>query len=985
VTIGNTYRYDVIAKDVDNDPLTYAIDNTSKLAGITIDKYGRITWNPTSTNVGVKPVTVTVTDAVGATVTQTYNLEVLADTTAPVIELLRSTNIADIGETISFQVNATDNVGIKSKQLLVNNQAIALDSNGVGIYQVTSLGVVTATAIATDVNGNSSNANTTVNVIDPTDVEAPTVKLDLSSITNGIITGRTDIKGTVTDTNLDYYTLEVARLGTDDFKEVFRGTGTVTNSVLGKFDPSLLENDSYRVRLSAFDKGGHISSIEDEINVAGELKLGNFRLSFTDLTIPVTGIPISLTRTYDSLTVGTTDDFGYGWRMEFRDTDLRTNLKQDPFYKELGVRSEGFKFGTRIYITLPGGKREGFTFQPKQVQGAVGGLTGGRLYYPSFVSDKGVTSTLTVPGAEYKDNTATNQFATGSSGNPNGVLLYKDGKLFNLAGRPYVPQDEGFGNRYLLTTKDGTQYEINATTGDLESVTDTNGNKLTYSDNAIVSSTGVQVTFERDNQGRITSVTDPLGAKVKYAYDAKGDLVSVTDRDENQTKFEYDATRAHYLDKIVDPLDREAVKTEYDELGRLKKTANSSGNGVEFAYDPNNSIEVVKDAAGNSTTYEYDTRGNVVRAVDAVGGTTRMEYDDENRVTKTTDANNLVTKYTYDSRGNLTSRSETYCGCAGVVPGSTTYTYNSLGQQTSITLPTGATVFQDYDSRGNLLTLRDGKGSQILAYTYDDNGNVLSETSDGTTTTYKYDSRGNVIETKDADGTITKTEYDANNRLSKMIEADGSISLFTYDKEGRQTKADYGNGLFVNYSYTATSPDWTVIEGPTIGRIERKFTSDGKLGGWVTPEGEITFTYDAAGRLWKETQPNGQTTEYTYDAAGRVTQTKDLSTGKTVSKVYNTGGQMLSETDEFGRKTTYTYDKNGKVATTTNALGQTYSFVYAGSSTTIIDPLGRRTTSTNNDYYLPSSTTYNNGLKTSVEYLYTNNLQEAKDYPDFSR
>ena len=90
---------------------------------------------------------------------------------------------------------------------------------------------------------------------------------------------------------------------------------------------------------------------------------------------------------------------------------------------------------------------------------------------------------------------------------------------------------------------------------------------------------------------------------------------------------------------------------------------------------------------------------------------------------------------------------------------------------------------------------------------------------------------------------------------------------------------------------------------------------------------------------------------------------------------------MLSETDALGRKTSYTYDKNGKVASTTNALGQTYSYVYAGSSTTIIDPLGRKTTSTNNDYYLPSSTTYNNGAKTSVEYLYNNNLQEAKKYP----
>lgn len=226
-----------------------------------------------------------------------------------------------------------------------------------------------------------------------------------------------------------------------------------------------------------------------------------------------------------------------------------------------------------------------------------------------------------------------------------------------------------------------------------------------------------------------------------------------------------------------------------------------------------------------------------------------MEYDYEIR----------VTKYTYDSRGNLTSRSETYCGCASVVPGSTTY--------------------------------------------------------------------------------------------------------------------------IVNYSYTAANHDWTVIEGPTIGRIERKFTDDGKLGGWVTPDGEITFTYDVAGRLWKETQPNGQVTEYSYDAVGRLIQTKDLTTGRTTSKTYNVGGQMLSETDAFGRTTTYTYNKDGKVASTINALGQTYTYLYNGSSTTVIDPLGRKTTNTNNDYYLPTSTTYANGAKSSIEYLYTNNLQEAKDYP----
>jgi RHS repeat-associated protein len=570
-----------------------------------------------------------------------------------------------------------------------------------------------------------------------------------------------------------------------------------------------------------------------------------------------------------------------------------------------------------------------------------------------------------------------------SDANANGLLLRNSatGKLTNLADRPYRLEDQDFGNQYILTTKDGTVYKINATDGKLESVADTNGNTLTYTDTEISSSNGQKVVFERDNQGRIVSVTDPLGAKVKYEYDAKGDLVAVIDRDGNTTKYEYNSTPQHYLDKIIDPLGREAVKTEYDAQGRLKKTTNVTGSGVEFVYDPENSIQVVKDALGNATTYEYDTRGSVVRVVDALGATTRLEYDDDNNLVKSIDPNNLVTVYTYDNNHNVLSRSETYCGCPGVVPGFTSYTYNKYGQQTSVTLPTGATLFQDYDYYGNLLSLRDGKGSVILSYTYDDDGNVLSETSDGSTSRYKYDRRGNVIETIDADGTITKTEYDANNRLVKMIEADGSISNFTYDTEGRQTKADYGNGLFVNYTYTATSPDWTVIEGPTIGRIERKFTADGKLGGWVTPDGNITFTYDAAGRLWKETQPDGRTTEYTYDAAGRVIQTKDLATGATASKAYNIGGQLLSETDSLGRTTSFTYDRNGKVASTTNPLGQTYTYVYGGSSTTIIDPLGRKTTSTNNDYYLPSSTTFNNGAKTSVEYLYTNNLQEAKDYP----
>jgi large repetitive protein len=66
VTIGNTCRYDVIAQDPDNDTLTYSLDTAALAAGVTIDKLGWITWKPTTLNIGIQPVTITVTDTIGA-------------------------------------------------------------------------------------------------------------------------------------------------------------------------------------------------------------------------------------------------------------------------------------------------------------------------------------------------------------------------------------------------------------------------------------------------------------------------------------------------------------------------------------------------------------------------------------------------------------------------------------------------------------------------------------------------------------------------------------------------------------------------------------------------------------------------------------------------------------------------------------------------------------------------------------------------------
>jgi hypothetical protein len=125
-TPGVVYKYDLQASDPDGGSLTYTIDSTSQSLGIAIDSLGRLRWTPNSTQLGIYPVTLTITYEAGAKVTQQLNLTVTADTEAPKVSLIGSTNIADIGDNLFFQARATDNVGIQNLQLFINDNPVAI-------------------------------------------------------------------------------------------------------------------------------------------------------------------------------------------------------------------------------------------------------------------------------------------------------------------------------------------------------------------------------------------------------------------------------------------------------------------------------------------------------------------------------------------------------------------------------------------------------------------------------------------------------------------------------------------------------------------------------------------------------------------------------------------------------------------------------------------------------------------------------------------
>jgi len=927
-TAGAPYEYDVAASDPDGDPLTYSL--TTAPSGMTIDTLGRITWSPGTGNIGPNNIHVVVSGR-GGLADQTYTLTVVADTVPPQVSLTLSANQADQGTPVTAIVTATDNVGIASMSLTLNGNPVVLDSMGQATLPDNAVGSFTLVATASDAAGNVGTDSQTLTVINPQVTNAPVVALTTPA-DNDMVTAPTQVIGTVQDPNLVSYTLSVAPIGSDSFTTISTGTSQVTNGVLGTLDPTMLQDDSYDLRLIATNTGGLSSEADVTVNVSDNLKLGNFRLSFTDLTIPVSGIPITVTRTYDSLNANESEDFGYGWQLEYRDVDLQTSVAST------GMKADGFfnpfQENTHVYVTLPGGERQGFTFQPTLAPGLDGSFLG--IFQPTFVPDPGVTSALTVANAA--------------------LTADSDGTFHDFTtGDPYNPGDPLFGGSYVLTTNAGDAYTIDAFTGQLTSVSDANGNTLTFSDAGITSSTGVGITFQRDPQGRITAIIDPMGNRIQYQYDANGDLVAVTDRTGNTTQFVYLTSPAHYLNQVIDPLGRTGVRTNYDAQGRLIQETGVAGNPIQLSYDPSHSIETVTDQNGNTTTDEYDSRGNLVTQVDALGAVTRRTFDADNNMLTETDALGRTTTYTYDDLGDKLTETD-------ALGNTTIYTYQDFTFGTSLLFVTSGGAQAPFT---RLKTSTDPLGN-TTTFSYDFFGNLVARTDPlGNTTTASNNGAGEPTAITDPLGNVTQINYDADGNRTELVDPDGHVTNFTTDADGNPLSQTQANGGGWSLTYNANGQPTSVgLIGSTqtvqyngLNQITQVTDATGQTAalsydalGQVTqvtlPDGTVaeTNTYDAVGNLLTVTDSLGNVTRYAYDADNRLIQTT-YPDGSTEERTYDLAGELVKMTDALGNNTRYVYDAAGRQIQTIDALGGVTSSQYDadGQMVATTDPLGRTT------------------------------------------
>lgn len=764
---------------------------------------------------------------------------------------------------------------------------------------------------------------------------APPAIVSINSPADGsTITNRTSFVGSVSAGSV--WKLEYS-LNTDDgspaqaWTTIASGSTAVTNGLLGTFDPTVLLNGIYTVRLSATNAGGQTSVSTVSAVVTGELKVGNFTLSFTDLNVPVAGLPIEVIRTYDSREKRT-GDFGVGWTLGV---------------KNVRVEKSGV-LGINWEQTVTQGFLPTFCLQATKVPFVTVTFPDGRLY--KFQASLNAQCQLIAP---FEFATVGFNQLPGSPGTQGAKLVALDGNDVFVAGA--APGDVELlsaetvdiynPTRFQLTTVEGYVYVIDQKTG-LQSMVDPNGNTVNVSANGIIHSSGKSVAFTRDALGRITKITDPLGASMSYAYDANGDLVSFKDRENAETTFTYNSS--HGLLAFKDPRGIQPARNEYDDSGRLVRQIDASGKIVTYSHELDGRREVITDRLGATTVLEYDAHGNVIRTTDAQGGITARTYDTNDNLLSEISARGDTVTYTYDAQGNRLSVKDPL----GRI---TRYTYNSRRQLLTVTDPLGHVTTNTYDTKGNLTTNRDALGnttitvynalgqpvsltnalSQTTSYDYDGAGNLVRHTDQlGNITSFTYDAAGNRLTQSltrtfggAAETLTTIFEYDRLNRLVKVTNSDGSTAETVYDSIGKRTATLDGLGRRTTYEYNdagqlirTTFPDGT--------KEENSYDAEGRRTRCVDRAGRaITYTYDSLGRLEKTTNADGTSMTSAYDALGRVTTTTD-ERGKVTRYEYDAAGRKTKVTDPLGQVTVMAYDAAGNQVSVTDPRGQTTRFEY---------------------------------------------------------
>lgn len=276
---------------------------------------------------------------------------------------------------------------------------------------------------------------------------------------------------------------------------------------------------------------------------------------------------------------------------------------------------------------------------------------------------------------------------------------------------------------------------------------------------------------------------------------------------------------------------------------------------------------------------------------------------------------------------------------------------------------------------------RDGR---TTAFAYDGRGNLVRETDpEGGVTEHSYNSLGDKVGMRDANGNTTRMRYDEFGNISETIDALGQSTRTEWNAKGLPVRVTDALGRMTEHEYDTLNR--LVLTRNAIGG-ERLMSYDafGNKLSETDELGRVTrFFYDEQNRLIRTINPLADEQLFEYDNNGNQTRVQDWN-GNVTTFSYDDDDRLLIQTEPEGRTTSYTYDANGNRLTesiTDGATTQTTSFAYDELNRVIqiTDAIGGITRMTYDGEGNKLSETDELGRVTSFEYDGNQRLVKSTD------
>jgi RHS repeat-associated protein len=380
------------------------------------------------------------------------------------------------------------------------------------------------------------------------------------------------------------------------------------------------------------------------------------------------------------------------------------------------------------------------------------------------------------------------------------------------------------GKLWRAVNPDGsfTEYDYEEG-GQVSSIKDANGRKTFYGYDVLnrlstVTQSGNMLTaYDYDCQGNLVRVTDPKSQTTQYTYDDLGRILAVHSPDAGTTTYAYDQAG-----NLTSRRDAKGVRTvyEYDALNRLTAVHYPRpSQDLLLTYDQGvngkGRLTSVQDSSG-LTTYQYDEVGRLIletRTMGAISFSTSYTHDLNGDTRSITYPSGLKVEYERNAAGRIVASKANGAPLTGAA------TYSPFGPLRSLTygqsaLPLGRTYDQRYllseMSVAEVLTSRYGRypngevkriqglrepvvGSASSRYGY--LGNRLVVIAGSQQAAYTYDRNGNVV----SNATLS-FDYDEENRIIRVYKDGAVIARYAYDGQGRRVKKVVGNkSLYYHY------------------------------------------------------------------------------------------------------------------------------------------------------------------------------------------